>query len=387
MMSRSRFSAFVSLIALTAAAVLVGESSAAATAPVSPPLHTDGRFVVDQNGQRVHLAMASWYGAESEDYVVSGLQFQTIDRIASEVHQLGFNAIRLPWSNEMYETNPVVPARAITANPDLRGRHAMDVFDRVVHSLTGHGVMVVLDDHNSDAEWCCGDDGNDLWYNDRYPESSWISDWKGMVARYRDNPMVIGADLRNEPRIRATWGGPADTDWHAAAERGGNAVLSVNPDLLIFVEGVSYAGDLSGVAGLPVTLDVPNRVVYEAHDYAWFESHTSYADWYSHITPKWGYLVTGPNPQPLWVGEFGTCNTSADCVHSTDQTKNGSWFDILLRYLRSYSVDWSYWALNGTQSTGAGRTFGAQETYGILNPTWNGVASAVLMNALRSVMT
>ena len=40
------------------------------------------------------------------------------------------------------------------------------------------------------------------------------------------------------------------------AQRGGNAVLGVNPNLLVFVEGVNYAGDLSDVASLPATLNV-----------------------------------------------------------------------------------------------------------------------------------
>src|SRR5580700_10814205 len=77
--------------------------------------------------------------------------------------------------------------------------------------------------------------------------------WKGIVGRYDSNPYVIGVDLRNEPRGTATWGGSASTDWHAAAQRGGDAVQTVDPNLLVFVEGISYAGDLSGVTSLPIT--------------------------------------------------------------------------------------------------------------------------------------
>ena len=221
----------------------------------------------------MRLAAVSWYGAESEDFAVGGLHLQPLDTIAEEIRRLGFNAVRLPWSNELVERDPAVPDRALAANPRLLGKHALEVLDSVVAALTRRGVLVVLDNHNSDAEWCCGADGNELWYNARYPESSWIADWRAMAGRYRDDPRVIGADLRNEPRGRATWGGAAGTDWHAAAERGGNAVLAVNPDLLIVVEGIAYASDLSGADTLPIVLDVPGRVVYEAHDYAWFEPH------------------------------------------------------------------------------------------------------------------
>ena len=41
--------------------------------------------------------------------------------------------------------------------------------------------------------------------------------------------MVIGADLHNEPHSPACWGcGDPNTDWRLAAERAGNAILSVN---------------------------------------------------------------------------------------------------------------------------------------------------------------
>ncbi len=334
----------------------------------------------------MRLLAVSWYGAESEDFAVGGLQAQPLDTIADEIRRLGFNTVRLPWSNELVEHDPVVPERALEANPDLIGHRALDVLDRVVFALTSRGIMVVLDNHNSDAEWCCGRDGNELWYNSRYPESSWIADWKAMALRYRHDPLVVGADLRNEPRLRATWGGPPETDWHGAAERGGDAVLSVSPDLLVIVEGTGYASDLSQVDSLPVELRLPDRVVYEAHDYAWFESHSSYEEWVGHITPKWGYLVTGPRPRPLWIGEFGTCYTRPDCVHSADPRAYGSWFGALTRYIRTYGLDWSYWALNGTQSTGAKRTFGAVEGYGVVDSTWSGISNPRHMEALRSIM-
>ncbi len=206
------------------------------------------------------------------------------------------------------------------------------------------------------------------------------------AQRYQSNPLVIGADPRNEPRINATWGGSSTTDWHAAAERGGNAVLGVNPHLLIFVEGVNYALDLSGVAALPIQLNVSNQLVYEAHDYGFDYSNLSgYSSWLGQINGRWGYLVTGSNPQPLWIGEFGTCNMSSTCVGSSNSSDNGYWFGFLASYIQQNGLDWSYWAINGTQSTGSGRTYGAAETYGVLNSSWNGTASVPLTSTLQQL--
>ena len=336
----------------------------------------------------MHLHVVNWYGAESVDFVVGGLASATLQSIAQQIKNQGFNAVRLPWSNQMYESSPQVGSYALAANPAMEGETALTIFDRVVDALTGAGIMVILDNHNSNAEWCCGDDGNTLWYNSQYPEANWLSDWEGMVDRYIGNPLVIGADLRNEPRVNATWGGNASTDWHAAAERGGNAVLGVNPHLLIFVEGINYALDLSGVAAMPVQLNVADQLVYEAHDYGFdYSGLSGYSDYVSRITPLWGYLATGANPVPLWLGEFGTCNTADTCVQSSQSSDNGYWFGFVTTYLQANDLDWSYWAINGTQSTGAGRTWGAAESYGILNTSWNAVALPALTQALAGIAT
>ena len=351
------------------------------------PLHTQGAHIVDKNGVRVRLNGAAWYGGESSDFVVAGLQAATLQGIVQQIQSQGLNTIRIPWSNQLYESNPVVASSAVAANPSMVGQHALTIMDQVIAALTNAGIMVILDNHNSDAEWCCStSDGNTLWYNSNYPESNWLSDWEGMALRYKSNPLVIGADLRNEPRGAASWGGSAATDWHAAAQRGGNAVLGVNPNLLIFVEGVNYALDLSGVASLPVQLNVANQVVYSPHDYGFdYSVLTSYSDYVSRITPNWGYLASGSNPQPLWIGEFGTCNSSSGCVSSTFSSDNGFWFSFLASYAQQYGLDWSYWALNGTQSTGSSRTYGSAETYGILNTSWSGSALSALTTQLEAM--
>lgn len=47
----------------------------------------------------------------------------------------------------------------------------MQIFDRTIKSLTERGVMVILNNHISDAMWCCDpSDGNGAWYNKNYTE-------------------------------------------------------------------------------------------------------------------------------------------------------------------------------------------------------------------------
>ena len=98
------------------------------------------------------------------------------------------------------------------------------------------------------------------------------------------------------------------------------------------------------------------------------------------------YLVAGSSPQPFWIGEFGTCNTASTCVSSSSNANLGYWFGFIHQFLSQYSVDWSYWAFNGTTEDGNGNGFGSAETYGIMNTSWNGDALPALTSNLQSLM-
>jgi endoglucanase len=294
----------------------------------------------------------------------------------------GVNSVRLPWSNQVVEENPIVPNYALIANPQLHGKRALEIMDAVIDALSRAGLMVILDNHVSRADWCCNEkDGNGLWYSREYPESHWIEDWKTLVRRYKKQTYVVAADLRNELRSGAQWGGnDLALDWHAAAERGGNAILAESSNLLIMVEGTIYSLDFAGAASLPVRLTVPNRLVYSPHNYGWSQSvPQSYEEFKQHLDKEWGWLHTGDHATPIWIGEIGICQNLADC------RQYGSWFPFLVRYIQETGIGWSYWALNATQSSGAGRLYGNTETYGLLTTDYRHVAAPEVLKQLETV--
>lgn len=110
-----------------------------------------------------------------------------------------------------------------------------------------------------------------------------------------------------------------------------------------------------------------------------------YDDLASRIQSDWGYMV---GRYPLWVGEFGTCNTADTCVSSTSGSDLGLWFSAFTRYLEYHNVNWSYWALNGTKSDGApgqGITYGQPESYGLLNTSWDASSLTSLQDAISAI--
>ncbi len=395
-----------------------------ATMPMGA-LHTEGTRVVDAQGRTVTLATVNWYGAEGPDYIPGGLDKRPYMDILLTIRTLGFNSVRLPFSDELVERNPRVYEH-LQANKSLVGLRALEIMDVILDGARRAGIMVILDNHRSDAGWSAL--GNGLWYTQQYPESHWIADWVALATRYRDNPAVVGADLRNEPhsngpgteilglgylRQGATWGpyqgvsNPA-SDWRPAAERAGNAALRANPHLLIIVEGTEiyprpdgapdiywWGGNLRGAMDYPVHLDLPGHLVYSAHEYGprmhsqrWFTPTMGEEDWFNQFEAHWGSLLarTGPDAAPVWIGEFGTPHYGPAQVEDTQPASQGQWFTALVDYLKAHpSVGWSFWAINGTISGGANARYGKPETYGLLTPDWTRIADPLLLNKLRSI--
>jgi aryl-phospho-beta-D-glucosidase BglC (GH1 family) len=382
--------------------------------------HTAGNLIVDSAGRPVRIAAVNWFGMENHFFVPAGLDNQPLDAIVSHIARMGFNAIRLPFSNELVETNPVVTSH-LAANPDLQGLHALDIMDRIVAAAGRYGVRIILDDGRSSAgtqpAW------NGLWYSAKYPESSWIADWQLLVSRYKGNPTVVGVDLRNEPHTAppgpwsvktymtqgATWGpyngveNPA-TDWRLAAERGGDAVLATNPHLLIFVEGIQQYPDPTQQDGIdsywwggilypaeqyPVELSVPHQLVYSPHEYGpfkysmpFFGPNMTYQSMVAVWEKHWGFLEkpSFKEEAPIFIGEFGTCGNGPQCVTDTKPGSEGLWFSFLVRYLKEHpEIGWSYWALNGTSHLG-----NDTKNY-ILGTDWKSVRLPLLVNTFRDL--
>ncbi len=354
--------------------LLVGLGTApAANAQGAGYWHTSGTQILDSNNQPVRIAGINWYGFETTDLVAHGLSNQDYKTILQTIKNEGYNTVRIPFSNQVVETpgtnlNITYWANFGPANTDLQGLNSLQVLDKIVTYAGSIGLKIILDNHRSEAGNSA--ESNGLWYTSSYPESNWIADWQALATRYAGNPTVIGMDLRNEPHNAYSGGGCWDcggaNDWHLAAERAGDAVQVINQNLLIFVEGTDaynndfywWGGNLEGVAHSPVTLAVPNHLVYSAHDYgpneygqSWFNGSTTPQSLDEVWTTHWAY-ISQQGIAPVWLGEFGTENSDSDVAGSASGSQ-GQWFQSLTTFLKTEpSLSWTYWALNGEDAYG-----------------------------------
>lgn len=214
-------------------------ASVRAAGCATPYLHTAGARILDACNNPLVLRALNWYGFDSNDFVAGGLHYWSYKTIINRIKGLGYNALRIPFSNEMVERNPVVsalssmcvgyscvPVPGTTATPlsgayllaaasdgsannaDLYGLDALHILKTIVDYAGRQGLYVILDNHRSEAAW--GPEENGLWYTSLscaagvvpytcFTPQSWFNDWATLGSLFQGDPNVIGMDLRNEP--------------------------------------------------------------------------------------------------------------------------------------------------------------------------------------------
>lgn len=139
-----------------------------------------------------------------------------------------------------------------------------------------------------------------------------------------------------------------------AAQKIGRELQDIAPDWLIIVGGLFYQMDLTGVYKHPITLKIPNKLVYTGHIYSF-----SWPAWYIGLWKVSSYgsfwekmfneqLYVRNLDVPFIFGEFG--NNCQD-----------TYWEYLMKLLKDTDVDWTYWCLDGYKCKDQ-----EDETYGLL---------------------
>ncbi len=345
-----------------------GSPSVAATS-LSPPLSTHKSQIIDSNGKFVTLRGINWFGMEVSTHTPHGLWVRDYKHMLGHIKSLGYNLIRLPYSIEALNSSHISGVDfSIGANAELHGKTPLEVMDLIIQEASRQGLLILLDNH-------CLKDGHisEVWYGDGFTEDDWINSWTLLAKRYKNQPNVIGADLKNEPHGRASWGtDDVSTDWRLAAQKVGDKILQINPDWLIVVEGVEknvpnqkqtgyfWGANLEGVREYPVGLSQSNKLVYSPHEYggssvSWFQSQAFPSNLYERWETGFNYINT-KRIAPIFVGEFGG-------YYVDRKSKEGLWQRKFVDYIAQKKLSFAYWCWN-PNSKGTG---------GILQDDWKTV--------------
>ncbi|KAL3496356.1 putative glucanase [Aspergillus germanicus] len=329
-------------------------------------LRVSGDKIVDSNGTVVNLrgsALVGWINMENFLIGYPGMEsgmraamrevmgeekynffydrwlyYLWTEKDAKLFQHLGLNCLRLPFNHRHLEDD---------MNPRVLKEKGFKYPDRVIEICARHGIYTILDMHTvpggQNQDWHCDNPTNyaAFWdYRDHQDRTVWL--WEQIAKRYKGNTWVAGYNPMNESAD------PSRKLLYPFYVRLENAVRAIDPDHILWLDGNTYATDLS------------------IHDYSMMGF------------PK-GELYKGtPEPDqklesqflrkckynlehkvPVWSGEFGPtyAPTHAPAAAKTNKCR----YNLLRRQMQVYEqheISWSLWTykdigLMGMVSTSA----------------------------------
>ena len=392
-------------------------------------LHAKGSRLYDKDGNEVWLTGANWFGFNCSENCAHGLYAADVDDFLKGVADHGINVIRFPISSELLvswmegspndvssvqasynppqdvvgEDGTITPAgkygdinRDFVLEDGKTLKNSMEIFDIIMQKCKKYGIKAFIDIHSPDAN----NSGHnyEIWYGlAGVTTDVWIESLVWLADKYKNDDTLIGYDLKNEPHGKrgytgdscpdniAKWDGSTDeNNWAYAATKCANAILDVNPNALIFIEGVEqypktdkgftydtpdiwdapadkspwygawWGGNLMGVADFPIDFGSEERnrqIVYSPHDYGpavyqqpWFYSGFSYESMMEDYWYDYWFFIHDQDIAPILIGEWGGF-MSGD---------NLTWMTYLRQLIGEYNLHFTFWCFNANSGDTGG---------------------------------
>jgi endoglucanase len=234
------------------------------------------------------------------------------------IRRAGFNCVRVPFNFRLFVSRD---------DPTTLEGPGYAHLDRVVEWCRGEGVYVILDLHGAPG----GQTGDNIDDSVGYPflfespesQELTIRLWRELARRYRDEPIVAGYDLLNEPIAHYFDVEKLNPLLEPLYRRMVAAIREVDPHHVIFLGGAQWNSNFK-VFGAPFA---PN-LAYTFHKY-WTEPTQAVIQEYLDYAAR--------HEVPLLMGESGE-NTDA-------------WIDAFRKVLDQHEVSWTFWPYKKLEKT------------------------------------
>lgn len=312
-------------------------------------LHTDGKKIVDGNGQNIILrgiGTGNWmlqegYMMQTPD--VANTQHEFRKKLAETIGEAktdsfyrvwlhshmrridvdsmkswGFNSIRVAMHYKWF-TLPI-------GDEPVAGAHTwidtgFEILDSLLEWCSDNRMYLILDLHGAP-----GGQGKDEPISDYDPAkpSLWesrenkdktVALWRKLAERYSNEPWIGGYDLINEPNWSFSEANNAPL--RELYENITGVIREVDTNHIIFIEGNWFSNDHTGL-----TPPWDDNLVYSFHKY-WSENSATALDWIIDLQ--------NAHNVPLWLGEAGE--------------NSNTWFTNLIRLCENKNIGWSWWPL------------------------------------------
>lgn len=226
------------------------------------------------------------------------------------IKEIGLNSIRLPFNFRLFaeESYP----------PELLSE-GFEYLDKAIGWCREAGLYVVLDMHAAPGGQT-GDNIDDSWgfpflFESPEMQSLTVDLWKKIADRYKDEKIIIGYDLLNEPIPHFYDQNYFNPKLEPLYRKITAAVREVDRNHVIFLGGAQWNTNFK-VFGKPFD----NNVVYTFHKY-WMPTEQKEIQEYVDYSDKYNV--------PLWLGESG---------ENTDE-----WINSFRELLEKNEIGWCFW--------------------------------------------
>lgn len=252
----------------------------------------------------------------------------------ADIHYLksaGVNSIRVPFNYRLF------------TNEDYLGEnnanHGFELLDNLISWCKKENIYVLLDMHCAPGGQT-GDNIDDSYaypflYDDTAAQNETIEIWTRIATHYKNEPIVLGYDLLNEPIPHFYDTGYFNPKLEPLYKKITAAIRTIDKNHLIILGGAQWDSNF-GVFGKPFD----DKLVYQFHKY-WTEPTKKVVQ--SYIDFRDRYNV------PIYCGETGE-NTN-------------EWISSFRQMLDSNNIGWHYWTYKKMDNSRGMITFEKPKNY------------------------
>lgn len=226
------------------------------------------------------------------------------------IKSTGFNHVRIPFNYRLFVTNyPFY---------ELKGP-GYELLDSVISWCKEENLYVILDMHCA-PDGQTGDNIDDSYgypflFDSPEAQNLTAAIWKKLAERYRDEEIIIGYDLLNEPIAHYFDVDRLKPQLEPLFKKITSEIREVDPNHIIFLGGAIWDSDFS-IFGEPFD----KKLVYTFHKY-WTPPTKEVIQSYIDFRDKYNV--------PIWLGESGE-NTN-------------EWISEFRTVLEENNIGWCFW--------------------------------------------
>ena len=290
--------------------------------------------------RKIHEVLSELVGAEAAQSFWRTYRDKYITRDDIRfIKRTGMNSIRVPFNWRLFTTDDYAN---VWAGPGF------EMLDRLMAWCSEEGLWVVLDMHCAPGGQT-GDNIDDSWgypFLFESPESQQrtIELWKRIAERYRNERVLVGYDLLNEPIAHYYDRQKLNPLLEPLYKRIVSAIREVDPDHLVFLGGAQWNTNF-GAFGAPFD----PKLVYTFHKY-WCDTTQAMVQEYVDFRAN--------DRVPLWMGESG---------ENSDQ-----WIGSFRRLQEKNNIGWCFWPYKKMDASSCLVTFSRPQNWDLIVKYANG---------------